>query len=120
MLFGRDWNQKTMTITVSADDDLTQEAIDMRHKSMLVVHMPSAWTSASIGFKVSSSETGTFLPLYDDNGNLVQIDSPSASQAYVAPAALAAALWVKLWSQNGSGTNTAQAADRTFTVDLKA
>jgi hypothetical protein len=109
-----------MTIDITEDDDLSDAAIEMRAFSQMVVHMPAAWTAASIGFKVSNDENGTFLPLYDDDGNLVQIDSPSASQAYVAPAALAAAHWVKLWSQNGSGTNTAQAADRTFTVDLKA
>ena len=120
MLLRRDTHSESMTIDISADDDLSDAAIEMRPYSMMVVHMPAAWTSASIGFKVSSSESGTFLPLYDDDGNLVQIDSPAASKAYVAPAALAPALWVKLWSQNGSGTNTAQAADRTFTVDLKA
>ena len=94
--------------------------IDMRFYSMLMVHMPSAWTPASIGFKTASSKTGTYLPLYDDDGNLVQIDSPSANRAYVAPATLAAASWVKLWSQNGTGTDTNQASDRAFTVETKA
>ena len=88
MLLRRDTHSETMTIDIDVDDDLTDAAIDMRAFSQMVVHMPAAITSCSIGFKVSSDENGTFLPLYDDDGNLVQIDSPSASQAYVAPAAL--------------------------------
>ena len=86
---------------------------------MLIVHMPAAWTAASIGFYVCDSYAGTYQKLYDDNGNLVQIDSPSAAGAYAAPAEVAAARWVKLWSQNGSGTDTNQAAARTITVALK-
>ena len=93
--------------------------IDMQKVAFLLIHMPAAWTAASIGFKVSQESGGTFLPLYDDDGSLVQIDSPTASKAYVAPAALAAARFVKLWSQDGTGSNTAQGAERTLGVDLK-
>ena len=84
-----------------------------------IVHMPAAWTSASLGFKVASEVTGTFLPLYDEYGSLVQI-TPSASRAYNLPEAIFAARYIKLWSQNGSGTNTAQEAARSLIVDLKA
>lgn len=96
------------------------DVIDFRRGSLLVVHMPGAWTSASVGFQVSDARDGTFSPLYDDDGNLVQIDSPSADRAYMAPAALAGARFVKLWSQNGSGSDTNQTADRSLRVDLKA
>jgi len=85
-----------------------------------VIHMPAAWTSASIGFTVSSTADGTFLPLYDDDGTLVQIDAPAVDCAYNCPPELFAARFVKLWSQNGSGTLTAQGAARTIVVDLKA
>ena len=34
-----------------------------------LIHMPSAWTAANIGFQVSSELDGTYLPLYDDAGN---------------------------------------------------
>ena len=116
MVLRRDVQTKTLTIASGAN---LSDAVEMRAHSMLIVHMPSAWTAASIGFKISSDENGTYIPLYDDDGNLVQIDSPSASQAYAAPTALAASMWVKLWSQNGSGTNTNQAAARSLVVDLK-
>ena len=94
--------------------------IDFRSFSMMTIHMPAAWTPASMGFKVSTESGGTFIPLYDENGNLVQITSPAVDKAYVAPAELAAVRFVKLWSQNGSGTNTNQGAARTLEVDLKA
>lgn len=106
------------TLTIAAGANLS-DAVDFRHKAMLVVHMPSAWTAASIGFKVSSSEDGTFQPLYDDDGNLIQIDSPAVDKSYSAPAALAGALWLKLWSQDGSASNTNQNAARSLVVDLK-
>jgi hypothetical protein len=113
----RDTHTKTVTIAISGN---LSGAIDMRRYSMLIVHMPAAWTAASIGFKVSSSDAGTFQALYDDDGDLVQIDSPAASASYQANAEVAGAHWVKLWSQNGSGTNTAQAAARTLVLDLKS
>ncbi len=96
------------------------DAFDLRDYTMGLIHMPSAWTSASIGFHVCSTLAGTFLPLYDKNGSLVQIASPAASSAYALPAEVAGAHFVKLWSQNGSGTNTNQGAARTIVVDLKA
>ena len=107
------------SVTIASGGNLS-DAIDFRRFSFLTVHMPSAWTAASIGFKISGSAGGTFQALYDDDGNLVQIDSPSASATYSAPAALGGAHFVKLWSQNGSGSNTNQAAARTLALDLKA
>ncbi len=84
------------------------------------VRMPATWTAASIGFKVADVLAGTYLPLYDDNGNLVQIDSPTADKAYTFPAEVAAARFVKLWSQDGAGANANQGAARTLYVDLKS
>jgi hypothetical protein len=110
---------RVKTATIASAGNLSN-AIDMRTFTMATVHLPATWTAASIGFKVSTSLGGTYLPLYDDDGNLVQIDSPTASKAYTVPAALGAGHFVKLWSQNGSGTNTAQAAERALVVDLKS
>jgi len=94
--------------------------IDMRLYTMLIVHMPAAWTAASLGFQVSPTSGGTFQPLYDDLGNLVQIAGSTTSRSYQAPPELAGCRYVKLWSQNGTGTNTNQAADRAIGVSLKA
>ena len=113
----RDVHHTTLTIANGAN---LSDALDFRLFSMLTVLMPAAWTAASIAFKVCSTNGGTYLPLYDDNGNLVQIDSPAVDKAYAAPPAVAGAIWVKLWSQNGSGTNTNQGAARSLIVDVKS
>ena len=107
------------TDIVIANGANLSNAFDMRDFALLVVTMPAAWTAASIGFKVSPTKSGTFVPLYDDDGTLIQIDSPTADNAYTAPAGIAAGHWVKLWSQNGSGSDTNQAAERTLTVSMK-
>ncbi len=95
-------------------------AFDFSAYTMGVVRMPSAWTAASIGFHTADTEGGTYLPLYDDNGNLIQVDNPATSKGYSFPPEVAGCKWLKLWSQDGAGSDTAQAAERTIGVDLKA
>ena len=109
----------TTSVTIAAGGNLSN-AIDFSKMTMMTFRMPAVWTAASIGFKVSASESGVFLPMYDDAGDLVQIDNPLINRSYSSPPALSVAHWVKLWSQNGTGTNTAQGAARTISVDLKS
>jgi len=111
---------QTETVNIASSGNVTTEIVDMRDYSLLLIHMPAGWTSASIGFKVASEAAGTFLPLYDDNGTLVQVDSPAVDCAYSAPAEVAVARFVKLWSQDGSAGNTAQTSARVLLVDKKA
>jgi len=115
MLIRRDTH--VTTITIPSGGNLADQALPMSRFSMLTVHMPAAWTAAAIGFKVSSDENGTYLPLYDDAGAIVEI-TVAVSQAHIAPADVAGALWVKLWSQN-SGSNANQGAERSLIVTLK-
>jgi hypothetical protein len=111
-------NIKLLTI---AEDAAISEEFEFSVYDKLIVHMPAAWTAASIGFQVSDASGGMFLPLYDDDGGLVQIDSPAVSKSYNAPAALAGAMFIKLWSQNGSGVDTNQlSADRTMRINVKS
>ena len=116
----RQSTKKVVTIDISADDDLTLEPLDLSIFSGGVLEMPAAITACSLGFKVSADEDGTPVALYDHDGNLVQISSPTAALAYELPPELFACRYVWIWSQNGSGTNTAQAADRSFTISLKS
>lgn len=84
-----------------------------------VVHVPAAITAAGLGFYVCSTVGGTYLPLYDHDGALVEIAAMTASRAFELPPEIFAARYIKLWSQtSGSGVN--QGADRTFIVDLKS
>ena len=111
----------TFSVNIASGGTLTG-AFHMTPFTMGLIRMPAAWTAASVGFYVSNSEAGTFLPLYDQYGSLVQISSPAVDKAYVFPADLAGAHWVKLWSQNGSGTGTTQTrtGGTTIGVELKA
>ena len=73
-----------------------------------------------IGFKISSSAGGTFLPLYDNTATIIEIDGPSVDTAYQLPKDLFGAHYVKLWSQDGAGNNTNQGAERTLILELKS
>ena len=95
-------------------------AIDVSRYSGMQVFMPSAWTSANIGFKVCATEDGTYVQLNDKDDALVEIASPAVSEAYNAPSEIFPSLFLKLWSQDGAGSNTAQGAARTLTVVLKS
>jgi hypothetical protein len=109
----------TFTITAAiANGAALSDAFRFSRFSSLIIRMPAAWTAASLGFHVSNSQGGTYVPLYDEDGSLVEITSPAVDKAYTAPAALAGAHWVKLWSETG-GSGVNQAAARTLGLDLK-
>lgn len=107
-------------VTIATDACLSG-AFDFRGYAMLTVHMPAAWTPASIGFKVATEKAGTYIPFYDEDGALVQIDAPAVNTARSAPPEVANMRWAKLWSQNGSGVDVNQlTADRILGLDMKA
>jgi len=83
-----------------------------------LIHFPAVWTAADLGFQVSSELDGTYQPLYDDAGALVEIASPAADQTHAIPVEVLAARFVKLWSQSG-GAGVNQGADRDLIVDMK-
>lgn len=110
----------TTTVTIASGASLSDE-IDMCLYAGMEVHMPSAWTAASIGFYLSRTSGGTFIgPAKDEDGNILQIDSPAVDEPYSTPAELFAARFVKLFSHDGSGNAVNQAADRVLGIDLKA
>ncbi len=84
-----------------------------------IIHMPAAWTAADIGFQVSSELDGTFLPLYDDAGALVEISSPAVDQAMRIPVEVLASRFVQVWSQSG-GADVNQGAARALIIDMKS
>ena len=107
---------ETKTIGASA---ALSDVMDFRAWAGGIILMPGTWTAASIGFQVAATSGGTYYPLYDEDGSLVQIASPTASKAYAIPAEVFGASFVKIWSQNGSGTGTNQAAARALVITLK-
>ena len=116
-MFQRGVSSQVVTIPSGAN---LSDAFDFRAFSFMTIALPAAWTSASIGFKACLTEDGTFLPVYDDDGNLCQVDSPTADKVFVAPARVASCHWIKLWSQDGSAANTNQGGDRVLTLGFKA
>ena len=88
--------------------------------AIITLHMPAAWTAASIGFKASPTKNGTYNPVYNENDVLVQVAGADASKVYVAPAEAGAPRFIKIWSQNGSGTDTNQVAEAIIQVEMKA
>jgi hypothetical protein len=113
----RGTTSKSLTI---ANGAATSDAFEMSNHAGGIVLMPAAWTAASIGFQVSDSPGGSYYPLYDADGSLVQIAGPAASQAHAVPAEVFGAAWVKLWSQDGSANDENQTAERTLGVILKS
>ena len=89
------------------------------HQSGIVI-MPSAWTAASLGFKVCDTEDGTYVILRTDEGVPIQITGivTDAVSAYKIPADLFnGPIWVKPWSKHGTAATISdinQVAARTI------
>lgn len=82
---------------------------------------PPSWTEANIGFMVSDAVDGSFVPLCDQAGSLVQISNVATgdSMAYPLPDELFGCHFFQLWSCDSGGIEVGQAAERSFTVLLK-
>ena len=107
---------QTLVIAIASSAALSA-AFNMDTFSKGIIHLPAAWTTADIGFYVSSKYNGTYTKLSDASG-IVVISGPVASGSYVLPANMVAARFVKLWS-NLAGSNENQTAERIMTIDLK-
>lgn len=108
----------TFNVTIASGAALSNVVSFYEH-AYGVLHMPAVWTAADIGFYVSSELDGTFLPLYDDAGALVEISGPAVDQAHAIPVEVLAARFVKVWSQN-AGADANQAAERALILDMKS
>jgi hypothetical protein len=113
---------KTVTVVIPINTAVSG-FIDCREFAIEGVFMPADWTTADLGVQVCDTSDGTFVGLRDRSnayGTDVSIDAAAAGAAYPCPPFWFAFPFIKLWSHNGSGTNTNQAAARTFTVTLKS
>lgn len=118
-------NRESEAFTVKiASGAAATPAIDFSHWAGGVVIVPSAWTSANIGFYVSDTIDGTYVILRDDSGTPVQISNikTDGSRAYKLPDDVFGVLFMKLWSKNTTAateTDTNQASTRTLTLVCK-
>lgn len=97
------------------------EALDMRPFKEMQIITPAAWTAAKLGFQVCDTPDGNYVPLVEDDGTTyVVIDTVTPSRAVPVPAQVVGSAFVMLWSTDGAGNDTAQGADRLFSVVLKS
>ena len=93
-------------------------AIDLRETfpSLGLVHIP-AWTAANLAFKVASSLDGTYAPLRNASGALVEISGiqTAAPGWYRLPEELNGASFVKMWSET-AGSDVNQGAERAIQI----
>lgn len=76
--------------------------------------------TTKIGFKVSESGVGVFLPLYDELNVLVEVTvTLNAARAYALPEKVFAWPYFKLWCESG-GVDVVQGADRVFVLVQKS
>jgi len=115
MRIERQFTQRTVTIEAG---DAESEEFYFAPYVFLSVEMPAVWTAAKIGFKVARTSGGTFVPLYDNGGTLVEIN-PAVDQMHVAPAEIAGQMYVKLWSQDAGSDENQVGADRVLGLILK-
>jgi len=108
---------ETTTATIALGAALSG-VIDKRGRCFVVVHVPAAITAASLGLKAASAADGTFVPVYDKAGDLFTVTLGTSRAIVLDPQVVSALRHIKLWSQNGSGTDTNQEAARTFNIDL--
>jgi len=109
----------TATATILNGAALSDE-FDMRLYVSGDVYVPAAWTAADIGFYAAPTTGGTFMPLYDDNGNITQITAGAVtSQAFSFPPEVFACRFIKFWSQN-AGVDANQGAQRLLVYELKS
>ena len=85
-----------------------------------IVYIPNQWTRADIGFAVGhDQQSGPWSPLYDENGNLVQIRVNYVNRAFTFPPEVFTSGYLRFWSQHGA-SNRPQAAKRRLYYELKA
>ena len=109
-----------LAVTIAASAALSN-AVDMREYvgDAGLIYIP-AWTAASLGFYVSDAYAGTYAPLRDDAGAVVEISGIQTAAAawYKIPEELRGAAWVKLWSET-AGSDVNQAAARACMIFVK-
>lgn len=93
-------------------------AIGFRDFAAMGVSIGATWTAASLGFLVATDIAGTYRPLYDAAGDLVEV-AAAASKAFAVPDEVFAFPYVKLWSQT-AGVAVNQAAPTTLELALKS
>lgn len=104
-------NPKQATATI-ANGGTTSSAIDIRNASIIGIITPSALTGTTITMAVSTSQSGTYVPLRSSASTAISL-TVAASGAYPLSVNVEPWSWLKLVS------GSVEAADRSITVVMK-
>lgn len=109
----------TATATIGAAASLSDE-VDLAGFPLVGVIMPAAWTAANLTFQVASASGGTFVDLYDDAGNEVEVNAAASRGLAGGQWLEKLAPWRFVKVRSGTtGTPVAQGAERVITLALK-
>lgn len=111
------------TLTIASGTSITGE-LDMRTYAGGFVFIPSTWTAANLGFKMSPTNGGNYGIANDYLGAPIQISGIGTAEyaPYQIPDEMFPAGYVKLWSKSTTAateTDVSQGAERTLIVVLK-
>lgn len=112
------------TFDVSEDDDMTA-AIDLTSRVLVAIHMPAAWTAATLSFVASpvSGKSGErvrgivadFDPVFDASGTELEVTVAANHVIAIPPDATRGMRFIKLCS-GPSTARVAQLADRELVI----
>lgn len=102
---------------VFANGASTSNAIDIGPFKLFALIIPASFAGDTLALTASISESGTYVPVYDDAGDPVTITVGASRVVGVdaAAGALAALRWVKFVSQT-AGVAEPQTASRTVLI----
>lgn len=118
---GIDRNSQSRSVVIASGAALS-EVFNFSAFANGIIVVPTAWTAANIGFKVCDTDSGTFVPLKDDEGAIIEITNviTNASYGYAIPDKVFGAKFVKLWSKNtASEADVNQSSARSLGVVVK-
>jgi hypothetical protein len=97
------------------------EVLDLREMAGGTIITPATLNATTvIGFKVCDTESGTFVPLYDQDNSLVYLTvQVDASRAYPLPDELFGAQFFKLWACTTGAADVDQTGSKAFALMLK-
>jgi hypothetical protein len=108
-------NPRTVAVPI-ANGETTSAVVCLRDHAMVGLITPAALTSTAITFTASTTEGGTFVPVYDSDGSVVSLAVAQARAIGLSGAeadALAPFVWIKVVC------GSAEADDRVLTLVLK-
>jgi hypothetical protein len=114
---------EAVSVVIGAAASLSAE-VDIGHYALAGIIMPGTWTAASLSVHAADVTGGTFVDVFDDDGNQIEIEAAASRAIGIDTDALVLAPWrfIKLESVTigTPATPVNQDAARTLILVLKA